>query len=322
MITLIGSFAAVLTTACWLPQVVKTVRLGTADDFAWPYLCMLLVGITAWTVYGVLRHDPPIYLCNSITGCLVMGVAFVKVRGDRTVPVAEVAVAVRGDGGLSGSPVRPLVRRPTLTRMSENQGAAMSTQVTIIGGGQLPVGTRADGRPVRHPLLAGMHLVLQDIDPDPAAEDGGAGPQGDRRPGTPRRPWRSRPTSRRRWRAPTSSSSASRPGGSAPWRSTSTCRRRTASPRPWGTASARAASTGPCATSRCWSGIGHAMEEVCPDAWLFNITNPMTTLTRVGVPRDQHQDRRPLPRSGQLHHGSGHRPPQALGGGRAHRSSG
>jgi alpha-galactosidase len=27
-------------------------------------------------------------------------------------------------------------------------------------------------------------------------------------------------------------------------------------------------------------GIGKAMEEHCPDAWLFNITNPMTTLTR------------------------------------------
>ena len=27
-------------------------------------------------------------------------------------------------------------------------------------------------------------------------------------------------------------------------------------------------------------GIGKAMEERCPDAWLFNITNPMTCLTR------------------------------------------
>src|SRR6204780_2719414 len=27
-------------------------------------------------------------------------------------------------------------------------------------------------------------------------------------------------------------------------------------------------------------GIGHDMEEICPGAWLFNITNPMTTLTR------------------------------------------
>jgi len=28
-------------------------------------------------------------------------------------------------------------------------------------------------------------------------------------------------------------------------------------------------------------GIGKAMEEHCPDAWLFNITNPMTALTRA-----------------------------------------
>jgi alpha-galactosidase len=28
-------------------------------------------------------------------------------------------------------------------------------------------------------------------------------------------------------------------------------------------------------------GIGHDMEQICPDAWLFNITNPMTTLTRA-----------------------------------------
>ena len=49
------------------------------------------------------------------------------------------------------------------------------------------------------------------------------------------------------------------------------------------------------------------MEERCPDAWLFNITNPMTALTRVGVPGDQHQDRRALPRGGQLLHGPGHR---------------
>lgn len=105
MITLIGSLAAVLTTACWLPQVVKTVKLGTADDFAWPYLFMLLVGITGWTTYGVLRSDPPIYLCNSITGCLVIGVALVKVRGDRqrsrSAEVAVVAAEVS-----EGWPVR------------------------------------------------------------------------------------------------------------------------------------------------------------------------------------------------------------------------
>jgi MtN3 and saliva related transmembrane protein len=81
--TLIGSLAAVLTTACWLPQVVKSVRLGTADDFAWPYLAMLVAGVVAWTAYGVLRSAPPIYLCNSITGLFVVVVVAVKVRSVR-----------------------------------------------------------------------------------------------------------------------------------------------------------------------------------------------------------------------------------------------
>jgi MtN3 and saliva related transmembrane protein len=83
VVTLIGSLAAVLTTACWLPQVFKTMRLGTADDFAWTYLSMLVVGLTFWTVYGFLRHDPPLYLCNIITGLLVVMVTVVKVRSDR-----------------------------------------------------------------------------------------------------------------------------------------------------------------------------------------------------------------------------------------------
>lgn len=83
MVTFIGSLAAILTTACWLPQVLKTLRLGTAHDFAWPYLGMLVTGLVAWTAYGLLRHDAPIYLCNIITGFLVVVVLVVKVRSSR-----------------------------------------------------------------------------------------------------------------------------------------------------------------------------------------------------------------------------------------------
>ncbi len=48
MVTLIGSLAAVLTTVCWLPQVIKTVRQREAQDFSRTYLVMLLVGISGW----------------------------------------------------------------------------------------------------------------------------------------------------------------------------------------------------------------------------------------------------------------------------------
>ena len=47
-------------------------------------------------------------------------------------------------------------------------------------------------------------------------------------------------------------------------------------------------------------GIGHDMEEVCPDAWMLNITNPMTCLTRSVCRGDVDQDGRALPRGREL----------------------
>ena len=47
-------------------------------------------------------------------------------------------------------------------------------------------------------------------------------------------------------------------------------------------------------------GIARDIEEVSPDAWLLNITNPMTCLTRAVCRRDVGQGGRPVPRGGQL----------------------
>jgi MtN3 and saliva related transmembrane protein len=93
VVTLIGSLAAVLTTACWVPQVVKLSRLGDADEFAWPYLAMLMAGLTSWLVYGLFRRDLPLILCNAITGVLVVFVVVVKVRGVRAHAPKEPAEA-------------------------------------------------------------------------------------------------------------------------------------------------------------------------------------------------------------------------------------
>ena len=43
-------------------------------------------------------------------------------------------------------------------------------------------------------------------------------------------------------------------------------------------------------------GIARDMEELCPDAWMLNITNPMTTLCRAVTRETTVQDRRPVPR--------------------------
>ena len=54
-------------------------------------------------------------------------------------------------------------------------------------------------------------------------------------------------------------------------------------------------------------GVGEDMGKICPDAWMLNITNPMTCLTRAVCRQTAVKTVGPLPRGGQLDHGPGHR---------------
>ena len=81
--TIIGGCAAFGTTAAWLPQVLKTWKTRSAEDFSWPYLAMFSSGVALWLAYGALRKDPVIMAANAITLLLVVTVAFVKSRERR-----------------------------------------------------------------------------------------------------------------------------------------------------------------------------------------------------------------------------------------------
>jgi hypothetical protein len=54
--------AGLLTTFAFLSQAVKTWRTRSADDLRVPTLLMLVVGIGLWTIYGVMRAAPSIWL--------------------------------------------------------------------------------------------------------------------------------------------------------------------------------------------------------------------------------------------------------------------
>ena len=78
--TVIGVIAATGTATCWLPQVVKTVRTRSAEDFSWVYLAMLISGTALWIVYGVLQKDAIVVGANVVTLALVLIVTGVKMR--------------------------------------------------------------------------------------------------------------------------------------------------------------------------------------------------------------------------------------------------
>lgn len=75
---ILGFVAATITTGAWVPQAYKTVRSRSARDFSWSSIAMLLVGISLWLAYGVLRGDMAVALANGVTMALVLIIAAVK----------------------------------------------------------------------------------------------------------------------------------------------------------------------------------------------------------------------------------------------------
>jgi MtN3 and saliva related transmembrane protein len=76
--TVMGMVAGVLTTACWLPQLVRSWRTRSTRDFSWLYLIVLTVGVSMWAVYGILRRDPAVIVANVVTVTFLLFLLVIK----------------------------------------------------------------------------------------------------------------------------------------------------------------------------------------------------------------------------------------------------
>jgi len=65
-VTMLGLFAACLTTGAFVPQVIKTWKTGSANDLSLGMFSMLFLGTICWLIYGFLIGDLPIIVANSI----------------------------------------------------------------------------------------------------------------------------------------------------------------------------------------------------------------------------------------------------------------
>lgn len=79
-ISLLGIAAGTLTTASFLPQVVKTYRSRHAKDISFFMFLLLFIGIILWVAYGVVRGDMPVVLANAVSFVLVSAILFFKIR--------------------------------------------------------------------------------------------------------------------------------------------------------------------------------------------------------------------------------------------------
>ncbi len=155
----------------------------------------------------------------------------------------------------------------------------MSTQVTIIGGGSYQWAPELMADLFGTPALAGMRLVLQDIDPAPLPKMEALAHKVNDALGA------------RATIAATTERKVALEGADFVIVCISTGGFRSMAvdldvPVAHGITQTVGDSVGPGGINRALRnipvlvGIGNDMEAVCPGAWLFNITNPMTTLTR------------------------------------------
>jgi MtN3 and saliva related transmembrane protein len=67
----LGYIGGVLTTFCYIPQIIKVVKLKSAKEISLLFTIMLLAGVICWLFYGILLSLFPIILWNAIA--LVIG---------------------------------------------------------------------------------------------------------------------------------------------------------------------------------------------------------------------------------------------------------
>ena len=76
----VGSVAAFLTTASFIPQAWQTFRSRDVSGISLGMYSLFTVGVALWLVYGILLMAWPIIIANTITTSLAMMILAMKLR--------------------------------------------------------------------------------------------------------------------------------------------------------------------------------------------------------------------------------------------------
>jgi MtN3 and saliva related transmembrane protein len=80
LIDLIGSVAAVLTTASFIPQVWHSLKTRDVSGISLGMYSVFTIGVALWLVYGLLLWSWPLIIANSITLALAATILGLKLR--------------------------------------------------------------------------------------------------------------------------------------------------------------------------------------------------------------------------------------------------
>ena len=80
LIDLIGTVAAILTTASFLPQAWHTFQTKDVRGISLGMYSVFTLGVAMWLVYGILLSAWPIVISNAITVALASAILVMKLR--------------------------------------------------------------------------------------------------------------------------------------------------------------------------------------------------------------------------------------------------
>ena len=83
-IDIFGYFAAILTTAAFLPQLIKTIKTKKAEDVSLTTLILFIIGVLSWIIYGYKISSSPVLVANLITLILNLLILISKIYFSKT----------------------------------------------------------------------------------------------------------------------------------------------------------------------------------------------------------------------------------------------
>jgi MtN3 and saliva related transmembrane protein len=79
----LGFAAAFCTTAAFVPQLVRVLRLRSAREISLPTFLMFSIGVFLWLLYGLYTGSRPVIASNGVTLVLSLSILVLKLRYDR-----------------------------------------------------------------------------------------------------------------------------------------------------------------------------------------------------------------------------------------------
>ena len=76
----LGYIGGVLTTFCYIPQIIRVFRLKSAKEISLLFTLMLLAGVVVWLFYGILLSLGPVILWNAIALVIVAALLYAKLK--------------------------------------------------------------------------------------------------------------------------------------------------------------------------------------------------------------------------------------------------